>query len=127
MKRCFAAVLLLLAISAVLLAQTGSMPPGHQMLADPEKFADGHVAALDQKVQLTAEQKPKLRAIFLAEGKQLFAVLNDPTLTQEQKQMSIENLHQQTADKVSSMLTAEQRRRATPPEERPVPAHSSQT
>jgi uncharacterized protein len=119
--------LLFLCLCVAALSQTGSMPPGHQMLADPEKFADGHVAALDQQVQLTAEQKPKLSALFLAEGKQLFALLNDPKLTPEQKQMGIENLHQQTAARVSSMLTAEQRRRAAPPEERPVPAHSSQT
>lgn len=127
MKRCFAAVPFLFAMSVAMLAQTGSLPSGHQMLANPETFADGHVTALDQRVQLTAEQKPKLRAVFLAEGKQLFALLNDPKLTQEQKQIGIENLHQQTADKVNSMLTAEQRRRAAPPEERPVPAHSSQT
>jgi hypothetical protein len=97
------------------------------MLANPEKFADGHVTALDQQVQLTADQKLKLRALFLAEGKQLFALLDDQNLSPEQKQIGIEKLHTQTAAKVNSMLTPDQRRQAAPPEERPVPAHSSQT
>jgi len=127
MKKHTAAVLFLLTLTSAMLAQTGSMPPGHQMLADPEKFADGHLAALDQKVQLTADQKPKLRAVFLAEGKRLFALLNDPNIPLEQKQAGIEKVHLETASKVNSMLTPEQRRRAAPPEERPAPAHSSQT
>jgi hypothetical protein len=97
------------------------------MLADPEKFADGHVAALDQRVQLTPEQKPKLHGVFLAEGKQLFALLNDPNLTPEQKQMGLQKLHLETAAKVNSMLTPDQRRRAAPVEQSPVPAHSRQT
>lgn len=111
---------------AAMVAQT-SMPPGHEMLADPEKFADGHLAALDRQVQLTDEQKPKVRAVFLSEGKQLFALLNNPNLSMEQKQMGIEKLHLQTAAKVNSMLTSEQRRRAAPPKEQPTPSRTGQT
>lgn len=97
------------------------------MIADPQKFADGHLAALDQQVHLTAEQKPEFRAVFLNEGKQLLALLKDPNLSMEQKRMGLEKLHSQTAAQVNSMLTPEQRQRAAPPEERPLPAHTSQT
>jgi Spy/CpxP family protein refolding chaperone len=120
----FAFVLLLTWAASV--AQT-TMPPGHQMLADPEKFADGHLAALDQRVHLTDDQKPKVRAVFLAEGKQLFALLSDAGLTPEQKQMGIEKLHAQTAANVNSLLTPDQRRRMTPPKAPSVPARNSQT
>ena len=127
MKASLVTLLCMTALCLTTLAQTGSVPPGHQMLASPEKFADGHLAALDERVQLTPEQKPKLRAVFLAEGKQLFTLLNDPSLTPEQKQMGLQKLHLETAEKVNSLLTPEQRRRAAPTEKRPVPAHTSQT
>lgn len=95
------------------------------MLASPETFADGHLAALDRRVQLTDEQKPKIRALFLDEGKQLFALLSSSSLTPEQKQAGIQKLHLQTAAKVNSILTAEQRRRAAPQEKRTVPPPTS--
>ncbi len=96
------------------------------MLADPEKFADGHLAALDQQVHLSTEQKPRLRAVFLEEGKQLFAVLSSTSLSPQQKQSAIQKLHLETAAKVNSLLTPEQRRDA-PPTVRQAPVHSSQT
>ncbi len=92
-------------------AQTsGAMPPGHQMLSSPDAFADGHLAALDKQVSLTAEQKPKLRAVFLQEANELFAVFGDKTMTQEQKQARIQQLHVVTQNRVWSLLTHEQRK-----------------
>ena len=68
-------VLLLSAFTFVATAQNpGGAPPGHQMLSSPDAFADGHLSALDKQVTLTAEQKPKVRAVFLDEANQLFAV-----------------------------------------------------
>jgi hypothetical protein len=43
-----------------------------------------------------------VRAVFLAEGEQLFALLNDPIVTPERKQMGIEKLHPETAAKPNS-------------------------
>ena len=103
--------LLLPAFTFVATAQnTGAMPPGHQMLSSPDAFADGHLAALDKQVSLTAEQKPKLRAVFLDEANQLFAVFGDKSLTQEQKQARIQQLHVATQSKVWGLLTHEQRK-----------------
>src|SRR6476619_4792926 len=117
MKRLSLILFLLLTsvLSSNLLAQTSpGMPPGHQMLADPDKFADGHVAALDRQVHLSADQKAKLRPVFLEEGKQLFAVLNSSTMANEQKQAAIQKLHEQTAATVGSLLTPEQLKQWTP-------------
>ena len=112
MKR--TALLLALILSAftfVATAQTPSAPPpGHQMLSSPDAFADGHLAALDKQVSLTAEQKPKVRAVFLQEAKELFAVFGDKTLTQEQKQARIQQLHVSARDQVWNLLTHDQRK-----------------
>ena len=56
------------------------------MLSSADAFADGHLAALDKQVTLTTEQKPKVRAVFLQEANELFAVFGDKSTTQEQKQ-----------------------------------------
>jgi Spy/CpxP family protein refolding chaperone len=108
------AILLALLLSAFTFAATaqnpGAPPPGHQMLSSPDAFADGHLAALEKQVTLTAEQKPKLREVFLDEGKQLFAIFGNKSMSQEQKQAHIQQLHVATQSKVWSLLTHEQRK-----------------
>ena len=120
------ALFLLLLLSAFTLAATaqnsGAMPPGHQMLSSPDAFADGHLAALDKQVKLTAEQKPKLREVFLQEANDLFAVFGDASMSQEQKQARIQQIHLATRDKVWSLLTHEQRKAMT---EAPVPRQAT--
>lgn len=115
-------LLLVLILSLFALAapaqNTGAMPPGHQMLASPDAFADGHLAALDKQVGLSSEQKPQLRAVFLEEGKNLFAVFGDATLSDAQKQARIQQIHVVTEHKVWSLLTHEQRKMMT---EQPTP------
>ena len=80
------------------------------MLALPDAFADGHLAALDKQVGLSAEQKPQLREVFLQEGKELFAVFGDATLSDAQKQARIQQIHVVTEHKVWALLTHEQRK-----------------
>jgi Spy/CpxP family protein refolding chaperone len=111
--------LILSALTFAALAQnSGAMPPGHQMLASPDAFADGHLAALDRQVGLSDEQKPQLRAVFLEEGKNLFAVFGDATLSDAQKQERIQQIHVITEHKVWGLLTHEQRKMMT---EQPTP------
>lgn len=122
------ALLLAFALSPSLVAQnSGTMPPGHQMLADPARFADGHVAALDQQVHLSADQKAKLRPVFLDEGTKLFAIFNNTAMSQEQKQAAIEKLHLETAARVGSLLTPEQLKQWTPASQPRKNAPTSQT
>ena len=114
-------LLLCVFTSAAIAQNSGAMPPGHQMLASPDAFADGHVAALDKQVKLTAEQKPKVRAVFLQEANELFAVFGDKTMTQEQKQARIQQLHLTTQSKIWGLLTHEQRKTMTEGPEPPRP------
>ena len=126
MKKLSALVSLFVILASLgLSAQNSGMPPGHQMLADPTSFADGHLAALDHQVQLTVDQKAKLRPVFLDEGQKLFAILNSTTMGTEQKQASIAKLHDETAAKVNSLLTPQQRKQRAPSQEKPHP--TSQT
>lgn len=123
MKRSgFLFLILLLAAFAVVAQTSGGMPPGHQMLSSPDAFADGHLAALDKQVNLSSEQKPKLRAVFLQEAKELFSVFGDNSLTQEQKQVRIQRIHIVARNQVWDLLTAEQRKLMNegPPPPRPV-------
>jgi Spy/CpxP family protein refolding chaperone len=126
MKKFSTLLLLIVAlVSLGVVAQNSGMPPGHQMLTDPSAFADGHLAALDHQVQLTEAQKTTLRPVFLDEGQKLFAILNSTTMATEQKQASIEKLHEETAAKVNSLLTPQQRKQRGPSQEKPNP--TSQT
>ena len=112
MKRIAILLALLLSVfTFVATAQNPSAPPpGHQMLSSPDAFADGHLAALEKQVTLTTEQRPKLREVFLDEGKQLFAIFGNKSMSQEQKQTHIQQLHVATQSKVWSLLTHEQRK-----------------
>jgi Spy/CpxP family protein refolding chaperone len=89
---------------------TGPIPPGHRMLSSPEAFADGHLAALDKQVNLTAEQKPKVRAVFMEEAEELFAIFGDKNMTQEEKQTRIQQIHVTARTLVWNLLTHEQRK-----------------
>jgi Spy/CpxP family protein refolding chaperone len=103
--------LIILSLPFIATAQnSGAMPPGHQMLSSPNAFADGHLAALDKQVGLTADQKPKLRAVFVQEANELFAVFGDQLMSQERKQARIQQLHVATQSKVWGLLTHDQRK-----------------
>ncbi len=109
-------------MACLAIAQAGAQaaPPSHNILSDPNLFADAHLRGVDAQVHLTGKQKEKMRPMFFAEGQKLIAILNDPSLSQDQRGQLIEQLHQQTADKVASMLTPEQRK-----SQHPVPAPGS--
>jgi hypothetical protein len=120
MKRTFFLLVLIMSLSALVspAQNSGVIPPGHQMLASPDAFADGHLAALDKQVGLSADQKPQLRAVFLQEGKELFAIFGDTTLSDTQKQERIQQVHAVTEHKVWVLLSHEQRKLMT---EQPAP------
>ena len=120
------AILLLLTLPVFTLVapaqNNNGAPPGHQMLASPDAFADGHLAALDKQVGLSSDQKTKVRAVFLQEANDLFAVFGDASMSDAQKQSRIQQLHVATQSKVWNLLTHEQRKQMSesPAPPRPV-------
>jgi len=113
----------LIACFALVQAVAQAAPPSHNILTDPNLFADAHVNGLDAQVHLSEQQKAKLRPLFVAEGRKLIAIMNDPSLREEQRQQAILQLHLQTQDKALSMLTPSQLQRFN---HSPRPAPSQQ-
>ena len=60
------------------------------------------------RLNLTPEQKTKLRPIFQSSHQQVQAVRNDASLTTEQKQAKISEIRQNTQSQVNGILTPEQ-------------------
>ena len=105
-----AKVLIVALIACFALVRAGAQagPQSHSVLSDPNLFADAHVNGLDAQLHLSQEQKAKLRPLFLAEGKQLISILNDGSLREDQRHRKIEQLHEETRDKVIPFLTPSQ-------------------
>jgi hypothetical protein len=99
----------ILVLSISLLAQTA--PAGHGILGNPEKFADAHLAAVDRAVVLTDQQKPKVRAIFVTEATKLGTLFTDATISDDQRQRSLQSLHLTTLHLVAKELTPEQQKK----------------
>ena len=104
------AIAVLIACLAFMQAGAQAGPPSHQILSDPNLFAEAHIKGLDSQVHLSEEQKEKLRPLFVAEGQRLIAIMNDRSFREEQRQQMIQQLHEETAAKVASMLTPSQRK-----------------
>lgn len=98
----------LIAWLALVQAAAQAGPPSHSILSDPDKFADAHVNGLDAQLHLSEQQKAQLHPLFVAEGKKLISILNDGSLSEEQRGQKIQQLHEQTAAKVATFLTPSQ-------------------
>jgi len=77
-------------------------------LAQEEK-AEGRLQQLSQQLNLTDDQKEKLKPILREEGEKLQAVRDDSALTQQQKVAKAKEIHGQYAPKIGSILTPEQK------------------
>jgi hypothetical protein len=108
--RKFAVLVALVACLAIAQSGAQAAPPSHNIMSDPNLFADAHMRGLDAQVHLSDKQKENIRPVFFTEGQKLISILKDPSLSQDQRGLLIQQLHLQTADKVASMLTPEQRK-----------------
>jgi hypothetical protein len=109
MRRFFILVAMM-ACLAIVQAGAQAAPPSHNIMSDPNLFADAHLRGLDAQVHLSDKQKEQIRPVFFTEGQKLIAILSDSSLSQDQRGQLIQQLHEQTANKVASMLTPEQRK-----------------
>ncbi len=105
-------VVLVALVACLAIAQSGAQtaPPSHNIMSDPNLFADAHLRGIDSQVHLSDKQKETIRPVFFAEGQKLIAILSDVSLSQDQRGLLIQQLHEETAGKVASMLTPEQRK-----------------
>jgi periplasmic protein CpxP/Spy len=112
---------LVLAFSLTTAAQTSSTESKQQ--ASPGKSptdsagnmhrdrVDERLKWLSQHLNLTEDQKKQLRPILASEFKQMRAVGEDASLTQEQKREKIKQIHEASRPQVQAILTPEQQQK----------------
>src|SRR5258706_16095104 len=83
--------------------QTGPVPEAAP--AHPQSQAQ---AGEDNPLNLTDEQKTKLRPILAEENQQLETLRNDTSMTQEQKMSKANEIRQTAGPKIKAILTPEQ-------------------
>jgi Spy/CpxP family protein refolding chaperone len=65
-------------------------------------------AAIAAKLDLTADQQSKLKALFVSSHQQREAVLTNTSLTNDQKQAQLTQIRQATQTQLSTILTPDQ-------------------
>jgi len=86
-----------------------STPPSGQQNA-PSNQASGQQQQTneDNPLNLTEDQKAKLRPIIMEENQQMEALRNDTTMTQEQKIAKANQIREDASPKIKAILTPEQ-------------------
>ena len=105
------AVLVVLATCFFLMGQTATAsqtpPQGHEAMGSTGS-PEAHLQMLSEKLNLTEDQKAKLKPILEDQAQQLKTVSGDPALTPEQKAAKKKAIHETTHDQINSVLTPEQ-------------------
>ena len=70
--------------------------------------ADQHLQMLSEKLNLTDDQKAKLRPILQDQMQQMKAVREDSSLSEEQKRAKMKPIHESLHDQINAVLTPEQ-------------------
>ena len=111
-KLCWSMLTILVVLAACLLlsGQTNAAPqtPPQGQEAMGTISPEAHLQMLSEKLNLTEDQKTKLKPIFQDQAQQLKAVSDDPSLTPEQKAAKKKAIHETTHDQINAVLTPEQ-------------------
>jgi Spy/CpxP family protein refolding chaperone len=103
-------IVVVLASCLLLAGQTNAAPQtspqGHEAMGATSP--DTRLQMLSEKLNLTEDQKAKLKPIFEEQAKQMKAVRDDASLTPEQKAAKKKAIHEATHDQINAMLTPEQ-------------------
>ena len=83
-------------------------PQGHEAMGAAASSPDAHLQMLTEKLNLTDEQRTKLKPILQDQAQQLKAVHDDTSLTPEQKTAKMKAIHASFHDQVNAVLTPEQ-------------------
>jgi len=112
---------LALAFSLTTAAQTSSTESKQQASPDPSQTdsagnvhrdrVDERLKWLSQHLNLTEDQKKQLRSILAGEFKQMRAVGEDASLTQDQKRERMKHIHEASRPQVQAILTPEQQQK----------------
>ncbi len=70
--------------------------------------ADQHLQMLSEKLNLSDDQKAKLKPILQDQMQQMKAVREDSSLSQEQQRAKMKSIHESLHDQINAVLTPEQ-------------------
>lgn len=105
-------ILMLLTTGLLLTGQTSpaSQPPqqGHEAMGAAASSPEAHLQMLSEKLNLTDEQKAKLKPILQDQAEQLKAVHDDTSLSPEQKTAKKKAIHASFHEQINAVLTPEQ-------------------
>ena len=103
-------ILVVLSTGLFLAGQTNAAPQttphGHEAMGATS--ADAHLQMLSEKLNLTEEQKAKLKPILQDQAQQMKGLHDDASLTPEQKAAKKKAIHDTTHDQINAVLTPEQ-------------------
>lgn len=83
-------------------------PDKHTGMHHNGMSADQHLQMLSEKLNLTDDQKAKLKPILQDQMRQMKAVHEDSSLSEEQKQAKAKSIHESFHDQINAVLTPEQ-------------------
>jgi len=73
-----------------------------------EESADQHLQMLSEKLNLTDDQKAKVKPVLQDQMQQMKAVREDSSLSEEQKRTKMKSIHESMHEQINSVLTPEQ-------------------
>jgi Spy/CpxP family protein refolding chaperone len=111
-KLCWSMLTILVVLAACLLltGQTNAAPqtPPQAHEAMGASSPEAHLQMLSEKLNLTEDQKAKLKPVLQDQAQQMKAVRDDTSLTPEQKAAKKKAIHETTHDQINAVLTPEQ-------------------
>jgi periplasmic protein CpxP/Spy len=109
------AVLVFFGYSLVTRAQDTSAQQSSTQAESQNGMHQGqHASRLDwmsKELNLTDDQKAKLKPVLAEEGKKMQSVKEDTTLSQDQKRDKMKEIHQNTDSQINDVLTPDQQKK----------------
>jgi Spy/CpxP family protein refolding chaperone len=101
------------AASQAATASSQAKDDANQAIGDPETKAkvQAKLQELSSELNLTDDQKTQLKPVLQGEFKQLKAVNDDASLSADQKQSKMTEIHEGAKSQINSILTPEQQKK----------------
>ena len=103
--------ILVLSAPGVTFAQTSpqaSTPDKHAGMRQKGMSAEQHLQMLSEKLNLTDDQKAKLKPILQDELQQMKTVREDTSLSEDQRRAKMKSIHESLHEQINAVLTPEQ-------------------
>ena len=105
--------ILVLSVAGLTFAQTSQpsqapTPDKHAGMHQNGESADQHLQMLSEKLNLTDDQKAKVKPILQDQMQQMKAVREDSSLSEEQKRAKMKSIHESLHNQINAVLTPEQ-------------------